>query len=139
MGMGYAPTHGWVISTAELKKIVPDEVGALEAALEVFRDADGEQYTLARYAQAIANEGLEDPKLNAVLDAICQAFKAKTAVGDSQLGIYLCYYDAENGDRYDEMEDGEYWEVGGMEQLTPAGAALSKIADVNHACWTQFG
>jgi len=143
MGMGYAPTHGWVISTAELKKVIPAEVAALEAAVLAYTDSkkeDDEVFAgLAGYAQAISMEGLEDPKLNVALEAVNAAFKAKTKVGDSELGLWLCYYDAESGDRYDEMEDGEYWEVGGMEVLSPAGEALSKVTDIADVCWTQFG
>jgi hypothetical protein len=139
MGMGYAGTHGWILTSADLKKICPDEFAAVEAALALIEPDEDGPYTLARYTQAINNGEVITGVIDEAIVNLDKAFVEKTKVGDSKLHIYLGYYDADSGDMYDEMEDGEYWEVGGMEALTPAGAKLKEISDVAHQAWVHLG
>jgi hypothetical protein len=139
MGMGYAATHGWILTSADLKKICPDEFAAVEAALELIESDEDGPYTLARYTQAITNGEVITGVIDEAITALAKAFTEKTKVGDSKLQIYLGYYDADSGDMYDEIENGEYWEIGGMEALTPAGVKLKEISDVAHQAWVHLG
>lgn len=134
MGMGAAGAHGWIISTENLRGLIPTEYAVLEAAL------DKRKLALDDLALAIAEEEDltdDDKEIDDALDALYAAFKQKTAVDGKELELELFYYSDEDGDIYDDLEDGANWSVDGMWELTPPG---KKFKDIIEQCsWTQFG
>jgi len=131
MGMGTIPCHGTVISDDDLKKLCPVEYKRLEELLDkVDSSIDG----LAR--DFAMEDGINQDVGHAYAD-LCVAFEKATKIENGHLTLDLGYYDSENGDRYDELEENHYWDVGGVWQRTPAGEKFSNI--VTEKSWTQFG
>jgi hypothetical protein len=134
MGMGAAPAHGWVISDEDLKTLVPVQFAKLEQLLE----SDDELGGLDGLAFQLSVDGPIDKKISEAYADLADAFEQATTVEDrSHLVIDLQFYDADRGDRYDELENGHYWDVTGVEMLTPAGLKFKEV--VEHKMWTQFG
>jgi hypothetical protein len=130
MGSGYAPCSGWVISTETLRSLVPNELGALEAAL----DEGG--LTLNDLAREVSIEEPSPPIAQALI-AVQKAFERATTFDGQHLELELFEYNLDLGERYDELPGGANWLVSGMTQLTAAGR---KFQDrIRYERWTQFG
>ncbi len=135
MGMGMGACFGWIIADEELAKICPEQY---ENLIKVLDDHDGGTFdSLARDFQM---EEVDSENMKAC-HALRDAFTENTRValdggGNSDLFLILGYYDSSEGDRYDELDQDHYWEVIGMEMLTPAG---EKIKNVELKTWTWYG
>ena len=122
MGMGAAPAHAWTISLDSLRRICPNDVAACE---KVFAEHG---YDWNSFALALDKNDLGDVDDTETLcgpwESLQAAFKTATAVGASALELGIGYYNAEDGDLYDELDEGAYFTVEGVTMLTPAGEKL---------------
>jgi hypothetical protein len=137
MGMGSVPCHAWTISSEKLREIVPAAWAGLYRQLEV-AGITLDQLALARDQEIEVSES--DSANDAIahdLQVLLDAFREATRIGESFLELELHYYDAESGDRYDELESGANWLVAGVQQLTPAGVRHREV--VEWKGWTVFG
>lgn len=136
MGMGYSAVQLTVIENEELERLLPKEYGALLFAIEEIEDYSLDE--LARDIEYEYSDTLEDAefdKLSARLDILCRAFHDRT-------GLYLhigCHPSEDIGSRYDQVT-GQYFEVSGVYELTPAAKKLKeegvRFADAN---FVQYG
>ena len=155
MGMGSFAVNSFVIGYDDLKKIVPDEISAIENE-EYFKDIGW--YYIGRWLGWDDIAEIEDQILDACYDTekddehnqevaekvsnkynthvanLKNAFAKKTG-----LTLYFDSYDEDGGDRYDEPndKDGCIFCVDGMVQLTPAGEKYKDI--ITERRWTQYG
>jgi hypothetical protein len=140
--MDSAPCSGTIMPMNSVRKLVPEELAALEKHL----DAHGN--TLAALAEAVHHDDPEqlDGDANYRQQAIAfweelrEQFEIVTLVGESCLEIYLGYYDQDAGGAYDNLScnsDGSYFSIGGTHDLTPAGEMFQEHWD--EELWTQFG
>ena len=125
MGMGASACYGWIISYDDLKKICPKEVGLVESD-EEFEDW-GE-----------VSRGFEFNELPDSIKKSVEDLVGKFGI-NTNLTLGLGFYDAEGGDRYDQVDshEGCVFFVDGMVSLTPAGEKLKDV--VRERLWTQFG
>jgi hypothetical protein len=132
MGMGSAPCHAWTISLDGLKAICPKEVKAFETVLKQ-HDSNWDSFALA-----IDQEELDDHSelANAWIN-LQRAFAKATKVGKSHLELGIGHYSSDNGDQYDDLEQGCYLTVDNVTQLTAAGKKFS--AQLEQKSWTVFG
>lgn len=130
MGMGSVPCHAWTISLDGLKAICPQEVEACDTVLAgVGHDWDSFALAMSREDEI---EEMEEP-----WEQLQAAFRKATRVGKSHLELDIGHYSSDDGDRYDELEDGCYFAVDGVIQLSPAG---EKFKDrLEEKTWTVFG
>lgn len=155
MGMGSYAVGSFVIGYDDLKKIVPDEINAIENE-EYFKDIGW--YYIGRWLAWDDINEIEDPILDACYDenhndeynqkkAETIADRYNHLVADLKnsfakktgLTLYFDSYDEEGGDRYDNPndKDGCIFCVDGMVQLTPAGEKYKDI--ITERRWTQYG
>lgn len=155
MGMGSFAVNSFVIGYDDLKKIVPDEINAIENE-QYFKDIGW--YYIGRWLAWDDISEIEDQILDYCFDEekddeynqkIAEAIGSKynTHVANLKnafekktgLTLYFDSYDEEGGDRYDEPndKDGCIFCVDGMVQLTPAGEKYKDI--VTERRWTQYG
>ena len=155
MGMGSFAVNSFVIGYDDLKKIVPEQISAIENE-KFFKDIGW--YYIGRwlawddineiedaildncydeekddeYNQKVAEEVCN--KYNHLVADLKNAFEKKTG-----LTLYFDSYDEDGGDRYDNPndKDGCIFCVDGMVQLTPAGEKYKDI--VTERRWTQYG
>lgn len=155
MGMGSFAVSSFVIGYDDLKKIVPDQINAIEnekffsdigwdvigqwlgwddiayvedAILDnCYDDSRDDDYN-QKVAEVVAQQYVDR------VDALKTAFNEKTG-----LTLYFDHYDENSGDRYDEPndKDGCVFCVGGMMVLSPAGEKFKDI--VTERRWTQYG
>jgi len=137
MGMGTAPAHAWVISLETLRGMLPVQVkGVEDSFLTVELDWD-------EFARAIDHDltlSFDNEKATVVLAAWEQlqaAFAHATMTGSAGLTLEIGWYDREQGDRYDELENGAYFYVDGMTCLSPAGERFKN--KIEEKTWTVFG
>jgi hypothetical protein len=138
MGMGSIPCNAWTITLAGLKAICPGEVEACEMAFQ------RHGYNWDSFARAMHHEEFDDIPDDAdpqdmvnAWETLQAAFKKVTAVGASCLELGIGHYCRDDGDRYDELEEGCYFTVDGVVQLTPAGERFKEHLEVKS--WTVFG
>lgn len=140
MGMGSAPGHGWIISNDDLRKIIPHQLAHFEGVLEE------NELDLSSLAQELAMGQDAAESVGIALDLLYEAFLEATKIPPEQnergvktsaLELELLYYSSDDGDRYDELEDGANWSVYGMMELSPAGKKYSDVVALKQ--WTQFG
>lgn len=127
MGMGTGACYGWTISYDNLKKICPEEIAAVEAEADKdFEDWGG------------ISRGIEFDELPAgvqtAVHSLIESFAKSTG-----LTLSLAFYNEDDGDRYDEVDqhEGCVFIVDGMWAYTPAGEKLRSV--VKQQLWTQFG
>lgn len=155
MGSGSFAVTSFVIGYDDLKKIVPDQIDAIEN--EKFFDHIGwgtigqwlgwddiaylEDAILDNYYDDSRdddyNQKVAEVAVQRYVDHINNlqtAFNEKTG-----LTLYFDHYNEEDGDRYDDPndKDGIIFCVGGMMVLSPAGENFKDI--VTERRWTQFG
>lgn len=155
MGMGSFAVNSFVIGYDDLKKIVPEQISAIENEkyfedigwgtigqwlswddIVVVEDAILDNcYDDTRndeYNQKVAEE-LSQTYDKHITD-LKNAFNKKT-----DLTLYFDHYDEDGGDRYDNPndKDGCIFCVDGMVVLSPAGEKYKDI--VVERRWTQFG
>ena len=125
MGMGASACYGWIISYDDLKKICPKEVGLVES------DEDFEDW-------GEVSRGFEFNELPDSIKKSVEDLVGKFGI-NTNLTLGLGFYDAEGGDRYDQVDshEGCVFFVDGMVSLTPAGEKLKDV--VRERLWTQFG
>ena len=155
MGSGTYAVNSFVIGYDDLKKIVPDQISAIEnekffkdigwfhigrclawddineiedAILDNCYDENHDDEYNQKIAEEISN------KYNTHVTDLKNAFEKKTG-----LTLYFDSYDEDGGDRYDNPndKDGCIFCVDGMVQLTPAGEKFKDI--VTERRWTQYG
>ena len=139
MGMGSAPASAWTISNENLRKIVPQEYDHLLSILES-NDLNLDNIALSMQCDSKFSEDKNvDKALGYALDNLSTAFRDKTSMvnANSHLEITLNYYNSEDGDRYDELEDGAFWTVEGVEMLTPSGNKFREFLEFSR--WTIYG
>ncbi len=123
MGMGSAANSGYMMSVANVASILGQD----------WKD----------FIEYLENEGLELEELQYEdedeerLNKIYELFKEKTTVGNSFLEIELAYYDSEDGDIYDEMEEGCFFWVSGNIKNTDAGEKFKSYMDYGN--FVTFG
>lgn len=132
MGMGYAAVKCIAIKYDDLKALCPTEVAAIEnhPKFETWGD-------LAYWLWVDDQEELGDFKdLVANLTA---SFEKATTVDGENLSLILTYYDEENGDRYDEVEqtDGCIFELDKVQKLTTPAEKLKE--KLNYGSYVVFG
>ena len=153
--MGSFAVNSFVIGYDDLKKIVPNEINAIENE-KYFKDIGW--YYIGRWLVWDDISEIEDQILDACYDTekddeysqkvaeeisnrynihvanLKNAFEKKTG-----LTLYFDSYDEDGGDRYDNPndKDGCIFCVDGMVQLTPAGEKYKDI--ITERRWTQFG
>jgi hypothetical protein len=138
MGMGTAPCHAWTISLDGLKAICPQEVEACEAAFKTL-GCDWDSFALGMEQEQFDDlpENADAEEMVRAWERLQAAFKKKTTVGKSQLELGIGHYSSDDGDRYDEIEQGCYFTVDDVTQFTPAG---EKFRDhLEQKSWTVFG
>lgn len=153
MGMGSFAVSSFVIGYDDLKKIVPDEINAIENE-QYFKDIgwdnlgrwlswDDSTYVEDAILDSVDGDDIEDTqelaedmvqKYDKHIQSLKYSFTKKTG-----LTLYFDHYDEEGGDRYDNPndKDGCIFCVDGMVQLTPAGEKYKNI--VTERRWTQYG
>ena len=138
MGMGTAAAHAWIVSIESIRELCPNEVKACEDAFTACSNEEDGEMTWDSFANDME---MDDCKVegNPLLmwEILCKAFAEATKTGDSHLELNIgCYYE-DDGDRYDDLEDGAYFWVEGMMQLTPAGERFKD--KIEQKSWTIFG
>jgi len=131
MGMGTAPCHAWTISLDVLKKICPTEVDACETVF----NALGIDW--AAFALGMTNDDHTAENMVTAWEGLQDAFKEKTEVGTSNLELGIGHYSRDDGDRYDDLEDGCYFTVDNVTQFSPAGEKFRE--QLENKSWTVFG
>jgi hypothetical protein len=132
MGMGSVPCHAWTISLDRLKAICPKGVKAFETVLEQ-HDSNWDSFALE-----VNQEELDDhSKLAQAWSKLQTAFSKATKVGKSYLELDIGHYSSDDGDQYDDLEQGCYFTVDNVTQLTAAGKKFS--AHLEQKNWTVFG
>ncbi len=135
MGMGAAPAHAWTISLDDLRCICPKEVVACERVFEE-HGYDWNSFALALDTDHF--EGVADPKmLREPWESLRAEFKIATTVGGFALALGIGHYCAEDGDRYDDLEEGAYFTVDGVTMFTPAAEKFKDF--LKEKSWTVFG
>lgn len=130
MGMGSIPCHAWTISLDGLKAICPQEVEACEAALAAMGQ-DWDAFALSMTSDEDV-EPMEEP-----WEQLQATFRKATRVGECCLELDIGHYSSDDGDRYDDLEDGCYFTVEGMTQLSPAGKRFKD--HLEERSWTVYG
>ena len=138
MGMGSAPCHAWTITLDGLKAICPQEVQACEAAFKAL-DCDWDSFALGMELEQFDDlpEDADPATMVKAWERLQAAFKKKTKVGTAHLDLGIGHYSSDDGDRYDEMEQGCYFTVDNVTQFTPAGEKFRVHLEVKS--WTVFG
>jgi hypothetical protein len=155
MGSGTFAASSFVIGYDDLKKIVPDQIDAIEN--EKFFDHIG-WGTIGQWLGWDDIAYLEDAILdNCYDDSHDDDYNQKVAEEVSQvydkhiselknvfnqktgLTLYFDHYDEDGGDRYDNPndKDGCIFCVDGMVVLSPAGEKFKDI--ITERRWTQYG
>ena len=137
MGMGSAPAHAWVISKDNLRALLPAYV-AFEALLSL-HDKTVDDYALSISKDELLEDVSEEDNeaIDKAWGEVEAAFKTATTVGESSLELDIGYYNREEGDLYDDLEDGAYFTVDNVLDFTPAG---NKFKDkLENASWTIYG
>jgi hypothetical protein len=135
MGMGTAGCHGWIMKWEDISKICPVQAKLLESALEKTNTTlDG----FCRDAEFSDFPNDEDGEyVSECWERLRDQFEIATKVGESCLSLDAFYYDSDDGDRYDELEDGGHFCVSGVQVMSEAG---KKFQDqITHANWTIYG
>ena len=153
--MGSFAVNSFVIGYDDLKKIVPDEISAIENE-KFFKDIGW--YYIGRWLAWDDINEIEDAILDncydeekddeynqKVAEEVCNKYNhlvadlKNTFEKKTGLTLYFDSYDEDGGDRYDNPndKDGCIFCVDGMMQLTPAGEKYKDI--VTERRWTQFG
>lgn len=133
MGMGSIPCHAWTIGLDGLKAICPHEVEACETILEALG------HSWDSFALAVEKEESldEDEQVENAWEKLQAAFSKATNVGQSHLELGIGHYSTDDGDRYDDLEQGCYFTVDNVTQFTPAGEKFN--AHLEEKSWTVFG
>jgi hypothetical protein len=132
--MGSAPANAWTISLDALRRICPSEVSDCE---RIFSEHGYDWGSFALALEKDDFENVNDEILCEPWESLQAAFKTATAVGDFALELEIGYYSADDGDRYDDLEEGVYFTVEGVTMLTPAGQKFQ--ADLQEKSWTVYG
>jgi len=133
MGMGTSPNKATTINE-EFLKTLPTAGPIFTNLLTVMEENDLEEQVLDDNYCDLEN-GDNDEALNTVSKLLADFQNAFTA--DTGLHVYPFYYSEDDGDRYDDLEDGIHWSVAGVYQMTPAA---EKIKDqLQDAQWTVYG
>ena len=163
MGMGSFAVSSFVIGYADLKKLCPKEIAAIEKE-QYFKDVgwnsigqwlawDDDDQFKENVFEAVEDRDDKKPgrdscdndkyekitetvfsKYEQHIQNLKNAFSKKTG-----LTLYFDYYDEDSGNRYDEPndKDGCIFCVDGMVVLSPAGEKYKNI--VTERRWTQYG
>lgn len=133
MGMGSIPCHAWTISLDGLKAICPREVEVCEAIL----DALGHNWD--SFALAVEKEESldEDEQIDNAWEKLQAAFSKATNIGKSHLELSIGHYSPDDGDQYDDLEEGCYFTVDNVTQFTPAGEKFK--THLEERSWTVYG
>jgi hypothetical protein len=139
MGMDSAPASAYVISEADLNSLCPKEFGEfLRLCKESPEEGiDGVAQQWDKETDVYEDDDDANQKLNGAWSALHQAFADKTRVGDSELELELCYYNADDGGQYDDLEDGAFFVVWGCTMLTPAAENIRDKLEEKR--WTIYG
>ncbi len=135
MGMGSVPCHAWTISLDGLKAICPKEVKAFETVLEQCGD-DWDSFALGMEQVQFDDDAESEEMVNA-WKKLQAAFSRATKVGTSHLELGIGHYSSDDGDRYDDLEQGCYFSVDNVTQFTPAGEKSTPTFE--ERSWTVFG
>jgi hypothetical protein len=117
MGMGMCPVSTWRIYDAKLGQLCPRQFGALQKSLE------SNEMTIEGLADCLAREEDVPEDVMKAYERLCVAFNKKTKKRSSTLDLTLSYHSDSDGDRYDDVR-GAFWEVTGVQTLTPAAKAI---------------
>ena len=130
MGMGSAPCSGYVLEATEetFKKlgiIISDHQEDWDDYLKLNKDGD-----LEDWMKVMATEHTD--------------YELTANIKGNTFSVYLFRYEAEMGDRYDDLTDGLYFAFNEehlyKRSYTPAGQALAdEELFPPHCLWTQFG
>lgn len=138
MGMGAAPCHAWTIHLDGLKAICPREVEACETTFETLGYGwDSFALGMVREQFDELPEGTDPEAMVNAWEKLMVAFSKATKVGKSCLELGIGHYSPEDGDRYDDLEEGCYFAVEGVTCLSPAGKKFN--AHLAERSWTVFG
>ena len=140
MGMGYAGNHAVIISDENLEKLCPAEYKTFVKIFESPYISEDMVHSFLDFGEDLGDTygGEEDvaeetweslaASLQAAWDLLADAFRVKTAVGDSTLSLYYGYHGSDDGDRYDDIQ-GRYWGVDQARVYTPAAEAVKDILE----------
>ena len=135
--MGSAPSHAWIISMDGLKTICPREVEACEVAMKA-ANFDWDKFALGMEKDDFdLPDGTDPESMVKAWENLQAAFKTNTKVGKSHLELDIGHYSSDDGDRYDEIEQGCYFTVDNLTQLTPAAEKFR--VHLEEKSWTVFG
>jgi hypothetical protein len=142
MASGSAPCWGELIKVEDVKKVCPHEYLALEVAI----DAPDNGLSIDQLAYGIYIEDMTDieedsssshcEEIEERYKALCKAFKDRTG-----MGIYLTWYNTEEGECYDDLEDGANWLViDAVSKSTVCREAESKYEiNIETVGWCRYG
>jgi hypothetical protein len=155
MGMGSFAVNSFVIGYDDLKKIVPDEISAIEnekffkeigwATISQWLSWDDLSVVEDAILDYCFDEEKDDDHNQKIAEEVSQVYDKHISelknVFNQKTGLtlYFDHYDEDSGDRYDNPndKDGCIFCVDGMVQLTPAGEKYKDI--ITERRWTQYG
>lgn len=142
MGMGSIPCKATVINVDFLTKL-PTAGPILSRVLEYLSDHDicescldcenGDVYWEVGGWEGDEDEGKEHEEwIAGQMMSFHEAFES-----DTGLRCYPFYYNDDDGDRYDDLDEGLYWSVDGVYEMTPEAKRIKDaLTDV---MWTVYG
>jgi hypothetical protein len=147
MGMGAMPQSGYLISAENLQKISPAVAAAYTKLIETlkirkFKVGDDDNYgnfepEIDALAYCIEHEEHVDEDIVSDLLDLQNQFEKDTEVDGAALHLSLMYYSRENGDRYDELNDGANWFVDRVEVKSAPGKKFEDLLE--HRQWVIYG
>lgn len=134
MGMGYGANYADVVDEAFVKETCPDELQKFREAFETYQN-DPDLSESASYLISEVLDTPESPKTDSPTLPMWETYHVLIEKFAQLTGLYLalCYHDSDSeGDRYDDV-NGEFWSVGGVYTITPAGEKFKdKISRVHY-------
>jgi hypothetical protein len=120
------------------KATCPHEVEACETILEALGHS-WDSFALAVEHEEFLDvpEGVDPGQIDNAWEKLQAAFRKATTVGKSHLELGIGHYSSDDGDRYDDLEQGCYFTVDNVTQFTPAGKKFQ--AHLAEKSWTVFG
>ena len=133
MGMGAIPCHGQTTTLGKLRKLMPTELAECEKVLATIMDENTEEpmnwnsvCLMVDYQQNLP------PLVDDAIKLLQEQFQVATG-----LTLSFGMYHNEDGDRYDDLEDGPLFFVGGVYVQSEAAIANKDLwEDVS---WTVYG
>lgn len=144
MSNGFVGCHIVHITEEKLQEFLPTEFQQWQNALNTLPDNEENDLHISNIIledfQLFANNENDNNIIKNVRDAfdqLIQAFYDKTKINGKGLTLELIYH--QNGDCYDEIEEGLNWAVGDFYEVSPAGKAFQQQLELTDAAFVTWG